>query len=66
LYQKAERDAKEEKNLHDMKQLYRKELDRMRTAPRARGSKSVYRSKNFYDIEDDYKTARKKFHLKAK
>jgi ATP-binding cassette subfamily F protein uup len=51
LRKKAERDALEAKELHEMKQLYRKELERIRTAPRARGSKSVYRSKEFYDLE---------------
>ncbi len=65
LEQKARRDAQEKKELHDMKQLYRKELEWMRTAPRARESKSVYRSKNFYSLESDYKVARKKFHQKV-
>jgi ATP-binding cassette subfamily F protein uup len=55
LRKKAERDALEAKELHEMKQLYRKELERMRTAPRARGSKSVYRSKEFYELEGNYK-----------
>lgn len=54
LFKKAERVEKEIKDTHIMKQLYRKELERVRKAPRGRWTKSVDREKNFYDLQDTY------------
>gem|GEM_PF-6727821 len=39
-----------------MKQQVRRELDRVRKAPRARGSKSVKRTAEYYMLEKDYTT----------
>ena len=42
------------KQTHMMKQQLRLELDRVRKAPRARGSKSVERTARYYALHDDY------------
>lgn len=44
------------KQTHIMKQQVRRELDRVRKAPRARGSKSVKRTAEYYMLEKDYTT----------
>ncbi|USN56236.1 MAG: ABC-F family ATP-binding cassette domain-containing protein [Candidatus Peribacteria bacterium] len=59
LYAKSQRDTAADDLLHETKMLYRKELQWMRTSPRARQTKSVDRQKKFYDLEKDYKTQRK-------
>ena len=37
-----------------MKQLYRRELDRVRKAPQGRGKKSVAREQKFYELQDNF------------
>ncbi len=49
-----------------MRQLYKKELARMRTSPRARQTKSVERQGKFYNLEAEYKDTRKKAKMRAK
>jgi len=55
LTKKAEREEQESTSLHHMKQLYKQELYRVRKAPRARGKKSVGRTKEFTALEEEYK-----------
>jgi ABC transport system ATP-binding/permease protein len=54
LTKKAEREELEQRALHHMKQLWRKELAWVRKAPRGRGTKSVSREKKFDHIDDHY------------
>jgi ABC transport system ATP-binding/permease protein len=54
LEKKAEREALEQRALHHMKQLWRKELEWVKKAPRWRGTKSVSREKKFDGIDDEY------------
>lgn len=54
LQKKAERLEKEQKDTHIMKQLYRRELSRVKKAPRARATKSVKREKDFFALQDTY------------
>ena len=56
-----------------MKQQLRQELERVRKAPRARGSKSVKRTENYYELEQAYATkktiaegAQKRLNLEVK
>ncbi len=56
LYKKSERMQKEHKDMHNLKQLYRRELARVKKAPRARESKSVKRTKDFFELQDQFKT----------
>lgn len=56
LIKKAEREEKDAKQVHHLKQLYNEELYRIRKAPRARGKKSLGRTKQFYALEADYKS----------
>jgi ATP-binding cassette subfamily F protein uup len=56
-----------------MKQQMKRELDWVRKAPRARGSKSVKRTANYYELEQDYATkkaiaegAQKRLNLEVK
>lgn len=55
LVKKADRMALENRNLHNMKQLYKSELERVRKMPRARQSKSIDRINKFGDLSDEYK-----------
>jgi ATP-binding cassette subfamily F protein uup len=66
LHHKAKRDAQEALEYHQLKQLYKSELQRMKTAPRGRQSKSTYRAKKFETIHDSYQVARNRSHAKAK
>lgn len=54
LEKKAEREALEQRALHHLKQLWRKELAWVRKAPRWRWTKSIKREKSFDGIEDTY------------
>lgn len=56
LYKKSERMQKEHKDMHNLKQLYRRELAWVKKAPRARESKSVKRTKDFFELQDQFKT----------
>lgn len=56
LIKKAERAVQESQAVHHLKMLYQEELYRIRKAPRARGKKSVGRSKSFYALEAEYKS----------
>ena len=56
LIKKSERMQKEHKDMHNLKQLYRRELAWVKKAPRARESKSVKRTKDFFELQDDFKT----------
>lgn len=56
LYKKSERMQKEHKDMHNLKQLYRRELARVKKAPRARETKSVKRTKDFFELQDQFKT----------
>lgn len=56
LYKKSERMQKEHKDMHNLKQLYRRELAWVKKAPRARETKSSKRTKDFFDIQDQFKT----------
>ncbi len=44
---------------HQLKQVLRKELERIKKAPRARENKSSFRTKAYYKIEDKYKSLKK-------
>ena len=54
LEKKAEREALEQRALHHLKQLWRKELEWVKKAPRWRWTKSVSREKKFDRIDDSY------------
>lgn len=54
LEKKAIREENEKIEVHKFKQLYKKELSRIRRAPSGRQTKSESRSKRFYDIKDNY------------
>ena len=56
LYKKSERMQKEHKDMHNLKQLYRRELTWVKKAPRARETKSVKRTKDFFELQDQFKT----------
>jgi len=56
LQKKAEREEHEQIWLHKLKQLYKKELARIKTSPQGRQTKSNFRSKRQYTIEDQYET----------
>jgi len=56
LYKKSERMQKEHKDMHNLKQLYRRELAWVKKAPRARETKSVKRQKDFFELQDQFKT----------
>jgi hypothetical protein len=47
---------KEHKDMHNLKQLYRRELAWVKKAPRARETKSSKRTKDFFEIQDQFKT----------
>jgi hypothetical protein len=47
---------KEHKDMHNLKQLYRRELAWVKKAPRARETKSVKRQKDFFELQDQFKT----------
>lgn len=64
LKKKMEREQKEISDFHNMKQRYRQELNRMRTAPRGRQSKSSDREKKFYAFEKEFKTEMKRLNWK--
>lgn len=55
LLKKSDRIQKEHKDMHNMKQLYRRELARVKKAPRARESKSIKRTKDFFGLQDSFK-----------
>jgi ATP-binding cassette subfamily F protein uup len=70
LYKKSERMQKEHKDMHNLKQLYNRELTRAKKAPRARETKSVKRQKDFFELQDqfqdkkaDYKQLGKKIEI---
>jgi hypothetical protein len=46
---------KEHKDMHNLKQLYRRELAWVKKAPRARETKSSKRTKEFFELQDDFK-----------
>ena len=54
LEKKAIREENEKIEVHKFKQLYKKELNRIRRAPSGRQTKSDSRAKRFYDIKDNY------------
>lgn len=54
LEKKAEREENEKIELHKLKQLFRKELARIRTSPQGRQTKATFREKRYYEIEDRY------------
>ena len=54
ITKKAEREALEQRALHHLKQLWKKELAWVRKAPRGRGTKSVSREKKFDDIDETF------------
>lgn len=56
LIKKSERLQKEHKDMHNLKQLYRRELVWVKKAPRARETKSAKRTKEFFELQDDFKT----------
>ena len=58
LEKKAIREENEKIEVHKFKQLYKKELSRIRRAPSWRQTKSDSRSKRFYDIKDNYDSRR--------
>jgi len=58
LEKKAEREALDTIHLHKLKQHYKAELDRVRKAPRARGSKSVEREEKFYALQQNFSTTK--------
>lgn len=45
---------KETKDMHHMTQLYRRELAWVKKAPRARESKSVKRTKDFFSLQEKF------------
>ena len=54
LMKKADRISLENRNLHNMKQLYKSELERVRKMPRARQSKSIDRTNKFQDLHEEF------------
>lgn len=56
LLKKSERLQKEHKDMHNLKQLYRRELAWVKKAPRARETKSVKRTKDFFELQGEFKT----------
>jgi len=54
LEQKALRLEQEERTMHNLKQYLKHELERVRKAPRARGTKSVERVARFHDLQGAY------------
>ncbi len=56
---KDKREADESQQRHELKQVMRKELERIRKAPRARENKSSFRTKAYYELEDKYKWLKK-------
>lgn len=66
LEKKAEREELEHRTVHRMKQLWKHELDRVRKAPRARGTKSVDRVKKFGEIEDTFQASKDILFQKSK
>lgn len=54
LEKKAIREENERIEMHKLKQLFRKELARMRKAPQGRQTKATAREKKFSDIENRY------------
>jgi len=56
---KDKREADEAQQRHELKQIMRKELERMRKAPRARENKSSFRTKAYFELEDKYKSLKK-------
>lgn len=54
LEQKALRLEQEERTMHNLKQYLKHELERVRKAPRARGTKSVERTQRFHDLQSSY------------
>ncbi len=54
LEQKALRLEQEQRTMHNLKQYLKHELERVRKAPRARGTKSVERTQRFHDLHDAY------------
>lgn len=66
LEKKAQREELEQKTVHNMKQLRRHELDRMRRAPGARRTKQYARIKDFEELEDTYKASKSILNEKAK
>ena len=54
LEQKAIREENEKIEVHKLKQLYRRELNRMRRAPGARQTKANFRIGRFGEIDDHY------------
>ena len=55
LMKKADRISLENRNLHNMKQFYKSELERVRKMPRARQSKSIDRTNKFHDLHDEFR-----------
>lgn len=56
VFAKAQRREKEQKDIHHLKQLYRRELAWVKKAPRARATKSVKRTKDFFALQDNFKS----------
>jgi ABC transport system ATP-binding/permease protein len=54
LEKKAEREENEKIEVHKLKQLFKKELDRIRKSPQWRQTKANFREKRFYGIEENY------------
>lgn len=54
LNKKLEREHSESLEMNNLRKMLKKELAWIKKAPRARASKSVYREKRFYDIEEQY------------
>ena len=54
LLKKADREFQMMRDVHQMKQLYRSELEWMNKMPQGRGTKSTDREKKFYDLEKNY------------
>ena len=59
LMHKADREEQDTKQLHQLKQLHKKELARMKKDPRARATKSRKRQESFYDIQADFSDKKK-------
>lgn len=59
LRKKAERELNESIFMHKLKRLYKRELDRVRKAPRARETKSIEREGRFYQLEKQYADRKK-------
>ncbi len=54
LQKKAQREQNEQIQIHKLKQLFKKELDRINTSPQWRQTKANFREKRFYQIEQNY------------